>query len=147
MSDHDEKKSPIKVLHEAMQEVEIMFEDIPKNPSGYGMKLTSEEIEQAVNELNIADGKCEYCNFDYNDRHMGWCYHTRVNYVKGAKKHSDVYEYAQLAHALTYQGDAETDYYELRIVRHGLGKYKDGYSSVEVDHCPWCGELLREERK
>ncbi len=27
------------------------FKDIPKNPSGYGMKLTSEEIEQVVNEL------------------------------------------------------------------------------------------------
>ncbi len=31
-----------------------MFKDIPKNPSGYGMELTSEEIEQAVAEIRGA---------------------------------------------------------------------------------------------
>ena len=36
------------------QEVEVMFKDIPKNPSGYGMELTSEEIEQAVAEMRGA---------------------------------------------------------------------------------------------
>ncbi len=31
-----------------------MAKDTPKNPSGYGMKLTSEEIEQAVAEMRGA---------------------------------------------------------------------------------------------
>lgn len=86
---------------------------------------------------------CEYCEFNYENRKMGWIFHTRVDFVFGNKKHESEFEYSQLAHAIEYQADNETDYYELRIVIHGMGKYKDGYKSTEINNCPWCGRDLK----
>lgn len=129
-----------------------MAKDIPKNPSGYGMKLTSEEIEQAVAEMrgaqmnnlqhivkdntrfamHMAVELCERGDFDSVNEALRWLMKERDDWNSRAERTCEPDE----------EGCCNNCGFDLVFT--DVGVYADG-GAYELDppiyhkYCPNCG--------